>query len=120
MHLTEPSKIQVVNVKKKSTYTPIDLSLLNQVSKIAVDSTRKRKNFNFHQLEDPVQRFLNAIEPGSYIQPHRHKEPLRDEAFIILRCKGMDKGFAPWAPKENVPDAVPFLKNLEKIAFSQL
>ena len=45
-------------------------------------------NYNFHQLEDPVQRFLNAIEPGSYVQPHRHKEPLRDEAFVILRGKG--------------------------------
>jgi cupin fold WbuC family metalloprotein len=27
---------------------------------------------------------LNAIEPGSYIRPHRHLDPEKDEAFILL------------------------------------
>ncbi len=51
----------------------------------AVNSPRRRTNLNLHQtLEDPVQRFLNAIEPGSYVRPHRHHSPLRWELFTAL------------------------------------
>ena len=31
---------------------------------------------------------LNAIEPESYIRPHRHLEPPLDEAFLVMRCLG--------------------------------
>ncbi len=46
---------------------------------------RRRLNLNLHvDLSDPVQRFLNAGEPGSYIRPHRHA-PQRWELFAVLR-----------------------------------
>ena len=67
----------------------IHSDLLDQVVKEARASDRRRMNFNFHQLEDPANRMLNAIEPGSYIRPHRHLEPPRDEAFFILRGQGV-------------------------------
>ena len=63
----------------------IHSDLLDQVVKEARVSERRRMNFNFHQLEDPANRMLNAIEPESYIRPHRHLEPPRDEAFFVLR-----------------------------------
>ena len=66
----------------------IHSDLLDQVVKEARASERRRMNFNFHQLADPANRMLNAIEPESYIRPHRHHEPPRDEAFFILRGKG--------------------------------
>ena len=31
---------------------------------------------------------LNAIEPGSYIRPHRHLDPDKMEMFIVLKGKG--------------------------------
>lgn len=47
---------------------------------------RRRKNLNFHKTADhPAQRLLNAVEPDSYICPHRHPDPLRDETFVVLR-----------------------------------
>lgn len=67
----------------------IHSDLLDQVVKEARASERRRMNFNFHQLEDPANRMLNAIEPESYIRPHRHLEPPRDEAFFVLRGKGL-------------------------------
>ena len=67
----------------------IHSDLLDQVVKEARASERRRMNFNFHQLEDPANRMLNAIEPESYIRPHRHLEPPRDEAFFVLRGKGV-------------------------------
>lgn len=66
----------------------IDQSLLDRVSGEAVSSPRKRKNYNFHkEYSDPLQRMLNAIEPWSYIQPHKHEDPDKAEAFVVLRGK---------------------------------
>jgi cupin fold WbuC family metalloprotein len=34
---------------------------------------RRRVNFNLHERPgDPIQRFLNVAEPGTYSRPHRH------------------------------------------------
>jgi len=54
----------------------------------AGSSPRKRMNYNFHlQLDDPLQRMLNCLEPGTYIQPHKHENPDKCEAFILLKGK---------------------------------
>ena len=64
----------------------IDKSLLDETSAKAVQSPRLRMNHNFHrELGDPVNRLLNAMEPGSYIRPHRHLNPDKDEIFLLLR-----------------------------------
>lgn len=58
---------------------------LSNLRKKADSSQRKRMNYNFHeQPNDPIQRMLNALNRGTYLQPHRHKEPDKREAFIIL------------------------------------
>jgi cupin fold WbuC family metalloprotein len=62
--------------------SPADLRAL---STRAASSTRRRANENLHpSLEDPVQRFCNAVEPGSYVRPHRHPGTGRWELFLIL------------------------------------
>lgn len=49
---------------------------------------RKRKNFNYHPtFDDPINRMLNAVEPGSYVQPHKHESPDKREVFILLKGK---------------------------------
>ena len=54
----------------------------------AIISPRRRMNYNFHpQLDDPLQRMLNCLEPGTYIQPHKHENPDKTEAFILLKGK---------------------------------
>lgn len=63
-------------------------SLLNELSQKAALSSRKRLNLNFHEeLSDPINRMLNAFEPGTYIQPHKHENPDKREVFIVLRGK---------------------------------
>ena len=60
--------------------------LLNEVIQKAKNSPRGRMNHNFHDdLADPINRMLNAFEPGTYIQPHRHENPDKREVFIVLR-----------------------------------
>jgi len=64
----------------------IDGTLLDRVTAEARLSPRRRRNFNFHASEaDPCNRLLNAVEPGSYIRPHRHLDPSKDETLVLLR-----------------------------------
>lgn len=64
----------------------IDWALLDSVSLEARSSARQRKNRNFHGRDtDVAHRLLNAIEPDSYIMPHRHLDPSKDETMIVLR-----------------------------------
>lgn len=69
--------------------TPINEELINEVSEKAKASERLRVPHCFHKdHEEPVQRMLNAVEPNSYIRPHRHIDPARDEVFMVLQGKG--------------------------------
>lgn len=64
----------------------IDDAFLDKTSVVARNSERLRKNYNFHPThEDPLHRMLNAMEPGTYIQPHKHEVPDRFEVFLALR-----------------------------------
>jgi len=64
----------------------IDTALLDEVSAEAKASPRGRKNRNFHGDDaQPGHRLLNAIEPGSYIMPHRHLDPNKGETMVVLR-----------------------------------
>lgn len=63
----------------------ITTDLLQQLGERAATSARLRANHNIHpQLDDPVQRFFNALQPGTYVRPHRHTDPARWELFLIL------------------------------------
>lgn len=64
----------------------IDEELLDETSSMARHNSRLRKNYNFHaDYDEPVQRMLNALEPGSYIPVHRHTQPVKSETIIVLR-----------------------------------
>ena len=63
----------------------INRALLGQVAEEAKASPRRRKNYNFHSFEtDASHRLLNAMEPDSYIQPHRHLDATKDESIIAI------------------------------------
>jgi cupin fold WbuC family metalloprotein len=57
-----------------------------QLTAAAQASVRRRKNLDFHAFAShPAQRLLNAVEPNSYIRPHRHLDLSKDETFVVLR-----------------------------------
>lgn len=61
-------------------------SYLNDLTAQAQGSPRKRQHRNIHEsYADPCQRLFNAIEPGSYIRPHRHAADPRDELLVAVR-----------------------------------
>lgn len=66
----------------------IDSDILGKVISEAKKAGRKRKNYNYHQsFNDPINRMLNAVEPGSYVQPHKHENPDKREVFLLLKGK---------------------------------
>lgn len=63
----------------------LDQALLDQVVSAARSAPRQRSNYNFHPaLDDRVQRFINAMEPQTYVRPHRHDSAHRWEMFLII------------------------------------
>jgi cupin fold WbuC family metalloprotein len=69
----------------------IDRELLDSLTAAALAAPRRRKNHNLHQSDSAAcHRLLNAIEPGSYIRPHRHLDPEKAESFVMVRgCLGV-------------------------------
>jgi cupin fold WbuC family metalloprotein len=66
----------------------IDTELMDQLTCKARQSPRLRMNHNFHTgPDDTLQRLLNAMEPGTYVRPHKHEDPDKREVFFALRGK---------------------------------
>lgn len=66
--------------------TVLDQALLNGLAMAARQSPRQRTNRNFHPDDAyPAHRLLIAIEPGSYVMPHCHRDPNKDETLVIVR-----------------------------------
>ena len=64
----------------------IENNLLDSLVAKAKGSPRKRAHHNLHpELKDPVQRLCIAMEPETYVRPHRHADPATWETLIILR-----------------------------------
>src|SRR5437879_1142052 len=64
---------------------PFDDVLLDEAVREARSSPRKRVIVRFHEHEEGLQRMLNAVEPESYVRPHRHVNVYKPEAFVSLR-----------------------------------
>lgn len=79
----------------------INEALLNETTGRAKQSPRLRMNYNFHEhLDDPVNRLLNALEPGTYLRPHRHLNPKKMKyssccAVALLYSSLTTKGKSP-------------------------
>jgi cupin fold WbuC family metalloprotein len=59
----------------------IDQDLFDAVAAGAAGSPRRRLNHNFHAPTDRVQRFLNVLQPGTYVRPHCHRRERPGEGF---------------------------------------
>lgn len=66
--------------------TVIDDTLVGQKCADAAANFRRREIHYFHTGDtDTLHRMLNALQPGSYIRPHRHYDPPKGESIFILR-----------------------------------
>ena len=60
--------------------------LVAQAVEWSRQSLRRRVILPLHPSPaDTLHRMLNAGQPGTYIQPHRHWEPAKAESIVVLR-----------------------------------
>lgn len=59
----------------------LDSQLMETIADQAGRTDRLRRNYNFHEPTDKVQRFINVLQPGTYIRPHRHLRPPGSNGF---------------------------------------
>lgn len=66
-------------------FAAVDAALVAQKARDAAVNPRGREIHRLH-VEDAatLQRMLNAVQPGTYVRPHRHLAPPKAEAFILL------------------------------------
>lgn len=68
------------------TLKVLSAQYLDSLVEEACQSPRLRQHRNIHErLDDPCQRFLNAIGTDSYIRPHRHSLDPKAETLIAVR-----------------------------------
>ena len=73
----------------------VDEKLFNTMCEQARNSERKRSHYTLHEcLDDSIHRLCIAIEPGSYIRPHRHFKDNKFELLTILRGRLQVVSFA--------------------------
>ncbi len=85
---------------------------LDELTADAVNSPRRRQHWNIHEdYSESVQRLFNAVEPDSYIRPHRHGIVPRVESMIAIR--GLMMLFT-FDDEGNVVDMVPFGVSCER------
>lgn len=66
--------------------TPITEALVDELAGWSRKSPRGRIILPLHKgPEAKLHRMLNAMQPGTYIQPHRHLFPPKAESVIVLR-----------------------------------
>ena len=96
------------------TLRPIAEADMARAATAARGSERQRSILRFHDHGEAVQRMINAVEPGSYVRPHRHVDPDKCETFVALAgraclCRFGDDGtleetveFSPDGPVRGV------------------
>lgn len=68
----------------------IDNALLDSLTEQAKASPRLRMNYDLrNSSEDTSQRMLNAIEPGSFVPIHRHRNT--SETVVVLRGRVVEE-----------------------------
>ncbi|MGE5152832.1 MAG: WbuC family cupin fold metalloprotein [Bdellovibrio bacteriovorus] len=75
---------------------PIDNRLFAALCREAEEAPRRRAHHLIHAShQDPIQRMLIALQPGTYFRPHRHLSPPKWELLLVL------KGAAAWLGFDN-------------------
>lgn len=68
---------------------PIGQTQMDQARTLAAKSPRHRAIVRYHEHDEAIQRMLNALEPETYVRPHRHQDPDKVEIFVALSGRAL-------------------------------
>ncbi len=65
--------------------TPLTLTMAGDLLALSKESPRKRIIQRLHASNDAgVHKMFNAMQPGTYVTPHRHLHPKKTETIIVI------------------------------------
>nr|WP_319541272.1 WbuC family cupin fold metalloprotein [uncultured Pseudodesulfovibrio sp.] len=65
--------------------TPLSLTMVGALLAQSREAPRKRMLQTLHTSHDALaHRMFNAMQPGTYIMPHRHLDPPKDETILVM------------------------------------
>lgn len=66
--------------------TPLTAAMMDEALTHSRRSPRGRIILPLHKdAAATLHRMLNAMQPGTYVRPHRHGDPPKAESFVLLR-----------------------------------
>jgi len=64
---------------------PLTLTMVGSLLAMSRQSPRMRMLQRLHKsLDAPTHRMFNALQPGTYIPPHRHLHPVKSETILVI------------------------------------
>jgi cupin fold WbuC family metalloprotein len=86
--MDQPTIVRISAQATRSAHETVALINRDLVQRKANDAKRNERGREIHIFHegdpDPLQRMLNALQPGSYVRPHRHLNPPKSESLILL------------------------------------
>ena len=83
--MTEEQSFPVALDAPDTAVTPMTLKMVGQLLAMSRESPRLRMLQKIHKSHDAgVQRMFNALQPGTYIMPHRHLHPRKEETIMVV------------------------------------
>jgi cupin fold WbuC family metalloprotein len=83
--MTDSKKYPMALENPEDNVVLINRDIINRAVNASRESPRKRIILPFHKADsDNLHRMLNVLQPGSYVQPHRHIDPPKAESIIVL------------------------------------
>lgn len=65
--------------------TPLTLTMVSNLLNQSRESGRKRMTQRIHKGDDAaVHKMFNALQPGTYIPPHRHLNTAKSETVLVI------------------------------------
>lgn len=84
--LMSPAPFPLALEAPATPVTAVSRAMLEQALDMSRQSPRKRIILPLHKSSDAtLQRMLNAMQPGTYVRPHRHRHPPKCESVIVLQ-----------------------------------
>ncbi len=82
----EPKAVPRALTAPQTDTTLISTDLIRRAVEASRRSPRKRIILPLHkEPKSPLHRMINAMQPYSYIRPHRHLQPPKAESVIVLQ-----------------------------------
>lgn len=65
--------------------TALSLTMAGDLLNLSRESPRRRMIQKIHKSDDAgVHRMFNALQPGTYVTPHRHLNPRKEETILVV------------------------------------